>query len=250
MNVLIIEDEQLAEDYLVKLLDKADAEIKVVGKANSVKSGIKWFLKNDHPDLVFTDIDLGDGLCFEIFEVIDVSCPIIFTTAFDQYAIKAFQVHSIDYLLKPVDIDELARALQKFAQLSDRKLVNTSGIQNAGKMLSAGYKERFIIKIGDRLKSIPVTEISYFMSQDKSTYACTKEGRQYLVDYSMDRVTEILNPAEFTRINRKYIISFKAILDIIAYSNSRLKIKLEGSKDDEIVVARDRVGDFKAWLDR
>jgi DNA-binding LytR/AlgR family response regulator len=250
MKVLIIEDEKLAEEYLEDLLSKTDYDIQISGKADSVKNAIKWFIKNPQPDLVFMDIDLGDGLCFEVFEVVDINCPIIFTTAYDEYAIQAFKVNSIDYLLKPVDLEGLKLALDKFLRMNTGKLMMSPGIQTAGKMLSKGYKERFIIKIGDHLKTIPVKEIMYFVSREKATFAGHKEGRTYLIDYTLDGLEEILDPSKYFRINRQYIIRDKAILDMVSYSNSRLKVILDGSDDKDIIVARDRVQDFKAWLDK
>jgi len=250
MNVLIIEDEKLAEDYLEDLLGKTGYDLHISGKADSVKNAIKWFIKNPHPDLIFMDIDLGDGLCFEIFEVVDVESPIIFTTAYDEYAIKAFKVNSIDYLLKPVDPEDLVNALGKFSKVNVNQNIDNSGIQSAGKMLSRGFKERFIIKIGEHLKTVPIKEIMYFMSREKATFAGHREGRNYLIDYTLDNLEEMLDPFKYFRINRKYVIRYNAILDMVAYSNSRLRVTLTGSDDNEIIVARDRVNDFKEWLDR
>lgn len=250
MKVLIIEDEKLAEKYLKDLLSKTDYEIEVVASCDSVKNSIKWFIKNPVPDLVFMDIELGDGLCFEIFEVVDVSCPIIFTTAYDEYAIKAFKVNSIDYLLKPLNAAELTYALNKFSRRNQDQIQKNIDIQNARRMLSKGYKERFIIKIGEHLKTVPVKDILYFLSRDKATFATTKEGRNYLIDYTIDHLDDILDPIKYFRINRKYIIQYNAIQDIITYSNSRLKVVLEASQDKDIIVARDRVPAFKNWLDK
>jgi DNA-binding LytR/AlgR family response regulator len=250
MKVLIIEDEKLAEKYLKDLLSKTDYEIEVVASCDSVKNSIKWFIKNPEPDLVFMDIELGDGLCFEIFEVVDVSCPIIFTTAFDAYAIKAFKVNSIDYLLKPLNAAELTYALNKFSHRNQDQIQKNIDIQNARRMLSKGYKERFIIKIGEHLKTIQVKDILYFLSRDKATFATTKDGRNYLIDYTIDYLDDILDPTKYFRINRKYIIQYNAILDIITYSNSRLKVVLESSEEKDIIVARDRVHAFKNWLDK
>ncbi|MDH3648453.1 MAG: LytTR family DNA-binding domain-containing protein [Saprospiraceae bacterium] len=249
MKVLIVEDEKLASEYLEGLLEKSSFEIEVIDRVDSVKNGIKWFLKNDQPDLVFMDVDLGDGLCFEIFDAVDVSCPIVFTTAYDTYAIQAFKVNSIDYLLKPVDKESLIQALQKLSRWGS-KPINQMKFRDMSKMLTEGYKERFIVKIGSHLKTIPVKEVLFCYSQRKATYATTRSGRNYLVDYSLDRLEDVLNPADYFRINRKYILAYGAIQDIVAYSNSRLKVKVMGSDDDKIIVARDRVNSFKEWLDR
>lgn len=248
MNVLIVEDEQLARDYLSGLLGKTGYPVIVVGAVDSVKAGISWFTQHQEPDLVFMDIDLGDGLCFEIFEAVDVTCPVIFTTAYDEYAIRAFQVNSIDYLLKPIAGEDLVRALKKFTRLGKTDLNKTSLIREAGKLLSAPYKERFVIKIGDHLVTLPVDQILYFASQEKITFAGTGE-RKYPVDYSLDALEGILNPKAFFRINRQYMICVGAIHDMVSYSNSRLKVTLQGV-DEGIIVSRDRVQAFKAWLDQ
>ena len=250
MNVLIIEDENLSQDYLEDLLKKCNYDINIVDRVDSVKNSIKWFLQNPTPDLVFMDIDLGDGLCFEVFEVVSVDCPIIFTTAYDEYAIRAFKVNSIDYLLKPFAAEEINQALDKFSRLAPRSAKAKPDFLAAGRMLAKSYKERFIIKIGERLKTLAVQDIMFFMSRDKATFAGTAEGRNYLIDYSLDNLEEMLDPARYYRINRKYIIRDEAILDIIAYSNSRLQVNLKGTDERNIIVARDRVQSFKSWLDR
>jgi DNA-binding LytR/AlgR family response regulator len=252
INVLIIEDEKLASQHLEKQIASLEMyNITILGSVNSVKNSIKWFLKNEKPDLIFMDIDLGDGLSFEIFEVVDIDTPIIFTTAYDEYAIKAFKVNSIDYLLKPIDKEDLEGALSKFSNLTQKEAKNISGkVQDIQKYLSPEFKERFIIKIGEHIKSVPTNTIGYFFSRDKATYACTSDKRTYLLDYTLDTIESMLNPAYFFRINRKYVVSFTSINDIIAYSNSRLRLILINCDDSEVIVARDRVGTFKQWLDR
>ena len=249
MKVLIIEDEKLAQEYLSELLVEIGIERAEIETTNSVKNSIKWLLKNNEPDLVFMDIDLGDGLCFEIFEVVNINCPIIFTTAYDQYAIKAFKVNSIDYLLKPVEMVELQQAINKYSRLKSSEGFNR-GITNISKILSEKYKSRFIIKIGHRLRSLPSKNIMYFVSRDKATFAGLGNGREYLIDYSLDKLEDLLHPDYFFRINRKYVINYRAIQDITTYSNSRLKVAIKGATEREIIVARERVGEFKGWLDR
>ena len=201
MKVLLIEDENLAMEYLEGLLIKSDHEISIVGKADSVKNAIKWFLKNPLPDLVFMDVDLGDGLCFELFEVIDVQCPIVFTTAYDEYAIQAFKVNSIDYLLKPFELAEVNQALEKFSRLAPGKVIDNAEIKTAGKMLSQSYKERFIIKIGEHLKTLPIDEIMFFTSMEKATFAVNKEGRHFPIDYSLDNLLDLIDPNKYFIIN-------------------------------------------------
>ena len=249
MKVLIAEDEPLAREYLEDLLGNCQYPIEIVGRVRSVKNGLKWFLKNPHPDLIFMDIDLGDGLCFEIFDAIDIASAVIFTTAYDAYAIRAFKVNSIDYLLKPVDQDSLNKALEKFTQWG-RKPAAKSNHTHSNRLLLPSFKERFIIKIGSHLKTIPVGDVLFFYSRDKSTFGLTVDYRNYLIDYTLDGLETLLDPAKYFRINRKYLISFHAINDIVFYSNSRLKVVVDKTLDHEMIVARDRVGAFKAWLDR
>ncbi len=250
INVLVIEDEKLATDHLEKLLKRSQYRINIIDKIDSVKNSIIWFVKNTQPDLIFMDIDLGDGLCFEIFEVVDIHTPVIFTTAYDEYAIKAFKVNSIDYLLKPIDLNELEHALDKFKKLSGNEQGYFERISNAGQLLISDYKKRFVVKIGEHLKTVPVGDIGFFFSRNKGTYANTKDGRNYLLDYTLENLDEIIDPDNFFRINRKYLISYEAIKDIISYSNSRLRIILAGSDDNDVIVSRDRVQKFKSWLDR
>ena len=249
MNVLIVEDEQLAQEYLINLLGDSGIDLTIIGSCNSLKSAIQWFLNNEEPDLVFMDIDLGDGLCFEIFDVVDLNCPIIFTTAYDEYAIQAFKVNSIDYLLKPISFTDLLRALSKFSSLTAKRHQKPQ-VAEVAKVFSEKYKSRFIIKVGQHIKSLPSEEIMYFSSRDKATYVTGKDHRSYLIEYSLDRLESIMDPVQFFRINRKYIIHFKSIKDIISYSGSRLKVFLIENQEEDIVVSRDRVNDFKRWLDR
>lgn len=196
MKILIVEDEKLAREYLIGLIGKLPIHTNVVGQPDSVKEAIKWLLKNEEPNLIFMDIDLGDGLCFEIFEVIDVKCPVVFITAFDEYAIKAFQVNSIDYLLKPVDQKDIEKAISKYESIKGyhNNEINYRAIDMS---FSAGFKERFIIKVGDHLKTLPIGDILFIKSERKSTYIHTKEGRNYPVDYSLDKLKDLLDPANF-----------------------------------------------------
>ncbi|MEJ2004487.1 MAG: LytTR family DNA-binding domain-containing protein [Cyclobacteriaceae bacterium] len=218
---------------------------------DSVKSGIIWFLKNEEPDLVFMDIQLGDGLSFEILDTITLTCPIIFTTAFDEYALRAFKVNSVDYILKPVEKDDVKNALNKIETLTRANpSTQKEGIKSAGEMLSPKYKERFIIKLGEHIYSLESSKILYFYSAQKATFLLYEDANKYLLDYSLDQVMEFVNPDYFFRINRKYIISFEAIEDIIQYSNSRLRVKLTNCNDSDVIVSRERVREFKSWLDK
>jgi DNA-binding LytR/AlgR family response regulator len=253
MKVLIIEDEPLAANRLQSVLQQVDASIEVVDKIDSVKSAIAWFGSNVHPDLVLMDIQLGDGLSFTIFDHTRIDCPIVFTTGYDEYAIKAFKVNSIDYILKPVDPDDIQSMLTKFKRLGLSKPdtdVMLGNIQHALQSLTKRTKSRFVVKIGEHLKTIPVEDILYFYSQDKATFCFTTENRNVILDYTLEQVQEMVDGDRFFRINRKYLISNEAFSDIVTYLNSRLKLTLKGSDDKDIVVARERVQEFKSWLDR
>ncbi|UII30269.1 LytTR family DNA-binding domain-containing protein [Fulvivirga ulvae] len=252
MDILIIEDEKPAATRLERLLKSYNDQINVLDKIDSVKKAIKW-LQSNQPQLIFMDIQLADGLSFEIFEHVDIQAPVIFTTAFDEYALKAFKVNSIDYLLKPIDEDELDAAFKKLDRLAGNhqpKSNTLDQINQAMAMLTNKYKSRFVIKVGEHIKSIAVNDIQYFFSRDKASFCCADEGKNYLLDYSIEQIEGMLDPEKFYRINRKYLVSLKAIEDIISYSNSRLRIVLKHCSDKDVVVSRERVNDFKGWLDR
>ncbi|MEX2235495.1 MAG: LytTR family DNA-binding domain-containing protein [Cyclobacteriaceae bacterium] len=253
MQILIIEDEPHAVQRLQSLIRELMADADIVGKIDSVKKAVDWFKKNDPPDVVLMDIQLADGISFQIFEQYEVKAPVIFTTAYEEYALKAFKVNSIDYILKPVDREELDIALKKVS--SRQRSANTTAqlLQNmseAVKMLTKKYKARFMIKVGEHLRTIEVDNIRFFHSQDKTTFCVTGENRSLIVDYTLEQLEEMLNPLSFYRINRKYLVSAAAIQDIINYTNSRLRLVLKGSQDNDIIVARERVQDFKNWLDK
>lgn len=251
MKVVILEDEKLASGHLKNLLISLDADIEVCAVLDSVKSGIVWFLKHDEPDLVFMDIQLGDGLSFEILDVITLRCPIVFTTAFDEYALRAFKVNSVDYILKPVEKEDVKNALKKIEVLKQSTTSSQqAGIKSVGKTLSANFKERFIVKLGEHIHSLETNKILYFYSVEKATFARYSDAHKYLLDYSLDAIMELVPPDKFFRINRKYIVSFDSIGDIVQYSNSRLRISLIHSEDNEVIVSRERVQEFKHWLDK
>jgi len=251
MNVLIIEDEKLAARKLERMLSVEN--LNIVDKLTSVTSSIEWFKTNEHPDLIFLDIQLSDGLSFEIFENIEVHSHIIFTTAFDEYALKAFKLNSIDYLLKPIDEDELHSAINKFRQYKNNNTsnINSSQLEQIKILLNntqQQYKERFTVKVGPHIHSVPTNNIECFYSENKATYIHTNSGKNYLIDYSLEQLDELLYTTAFHRINRKFIINIDSMEDIIAYSNSRLKIKLKSYKEEDIIVSRERVKGFKEWL--
>jgi len=258
MKVLIVEDEAIAAEHLQNQLLAIDGKVEVLDMLDSVKSSVRWFDKNVAPDLLFLDIQLADGLSFEIFEKTKVDCPIIFTTAYDQYAIKAFKVNSVDYLLKPIVKEELETAVEKFkAQtvLRTGSKFNATGIDHAtlAKMILGNtqkYKERFVIKVGEHLKTVKIGEVDLFYSQDRTTYLKSGNNQKYLLDYTLDQIEDMVDPNLFFRINRKYVVNAECIKDIITYSNSRLKIELKNFETNDMIVARERVSEFKVWLDR
>jgi two-component system, LytTR family, response regulator LytT len=250
MNIIIIEDEKPAARLLQRKVEKLGLQVNTL--LHSVEESINWFQSNIHPDLIFLDIQLSDGLSFEIFETIDIKSAIIFTTAYDEYALRAFKLNSIDYLLKPIDEDDLEIAVNKF-KLRNQTSSNLSlDFEMIKKMLvnpiDREYKKRFTIKMGQQLKMITIDEVECFYSENKGTYLHTFDNRNYLLDNTLEQLEAELNPKDFYRISRKFIIPLKAIKEIQMYSNSRLKVILPTYKEDEVIVAREKVGDFKNWL--
>jgi len=250
MNVLIIEDEKPAARRLDRMLQKLDINSTVM--LHSVEESIVWFEQNEHPELIFLDIQLSDGLSFEIFESIDIKSAIIFTTAYDEYALKAFKLNSIDYLLKPIDEDELQRAIQKYKDLISQQQPVTIDVNTIKKLFNSqtesNYKKRFTIKVGQHLKMIPTDEIECFYSENKGTYAYTANQREYLIDLTLEQLESELDPQVFFRVSRKFYININAINDMVSYTNSRLQIKLNSYNGQDIIVSRERVKEFKNWI--
>jgi|SRR5690554_2614122 len=251
MNVIIIEDEKPSARYLQRMLAKQDVNVSEM--LHSVEEAVEWFKTNKHPDLIFLDIQLSDGLSFEIFNIVEVNSAIIFTTAFDEYALQAFKLNSIDYLLKPIDEEELQAAVKKYMFLKPSNKNLQINFEDIKKLLvnpvEREYKKRFTTKIGQHIKMILVDEIECFYSENKGTYAHTIDGRDYLLETTLEQLEQELSPELFFRISRKYIININSIKDIISYTNSRLQLKLNSYKGQEVVVARERVKDFKLWLE-
>ena len=250
MNIIIIEDEKPAARLLERKIQKLGYSITTL--LHSVEESLLWFQNNPHPDLIFLDIQLSDGLSFEIFEKIDIKSAVIFSTAYDEYALRAFKLNSIDYLLKPIDGEELATAISKFANQFQVNSVSNLDFEAIKRMLvnpiSKEYRKRFSVKIGQQIKVIDIAEIECLYSENKGTYIHTSDNRDYLIDSSLEVVETELNPNDFFRISRKYIIPLQSVKEIQVYSNSRLKISLPTYKADEVIVARERVSDFKEWL--
>lgn len=258
MKILIIEDEPLAIERIHSLLRGIDGELEFLADVDSIEGAVDWLENNPEPDLIMMDIQLADGLSFKIFEKTTVNAPVVFTTAFNEYAIQAFKHNSVDYLLKPIKKQELKDAIEKYKSIFKKsenvpkQAALTPGIiQEVMSLMNKSYKKRFVVKRGQNLKAIPAEEILYFFSENKITWMKTKDDKKYAVDFNMDELMNLLDPAQYFRISRKYIISFQAILNTVSYSNSRLKIDLQHYKEDEpILVSRERVSAFKAWLDK
>ncbi|OYQ43866.1 DNA-binding response regulator [Flavobacterium cyanobacteriorum] len=250
MNVLIIEDEKPAARLLQRRLRKLGLEADTM--LHSVEEAISWFTANPHPDLIFLDIQLSDGLSFEIFDTVPVNSAIIFTTAYDEYALRAFKLNSIDYLLKPVDEDDLEAAVQKYRNNRPQPQSLSLDFEQIKRMLvnpaEKAYKKRFTIKMGQHLKMVNVEDAECFFSENKGTYIHTKDNRDYLLECTLEQLENELDPAKFYRVSRKFIVAIDAIKDIVVYTNSRLKVILPTYKDDEVIVSRERVNDFREWL--
>lgn len=247
MKVVIVEDEALAAEKLGHLLKKVSPEVQILTFIESVEEAVEWFSQNPAPDLVFMDIQLDDGISFEIFDAIKLEVPVIFTTAYNEYAIRAFKVNSVDYLLKPIEYDSLSAALQKFRKHFDAPVDFETKIAKVFSQLSAKYKSRFFVKIGVHFQSIPVEKISFFFVEERCTFLKTAEGKTYDLDYSLDQLQKMVDPQSFFRINRNYLVNINSIDEIISYSTNRLKLKLGKT---EQIVSRDNVAEFKQWMDR
>ena len=250
MNIIIIEDEKPAARLLQRKVEKLGLQVNTL--LHSVEESVHWFNTNTHPDLIFLDIQLSDGLSFEIFETIAIKSAVIFTTAYDEYALRAFKLNSIDYLLKPIDEDDLETAVNKFKARNISASNLSLDFEMIKKMLvnpmDRSYKKRFTIKMGQQLKMINIEDVECFYSENKGTYLHTFDNRDYLLDNTLEQLETELDPKDFYRVSRKFIVPMKGIKEIQIYSNSRLKVILPTYKDDEVVVARERVSDFKEWL--
>lgn len=253
LNLLIIEDETPALNRITKLVKELAMEINIIGTADSIESAVNIIESTAKIDLALMDIELADGQSFEIFKQCKVSFPVIFTTAYDEFAMKAFKVNSIDYLLKPVDSVELQAAFEKYKTLFLNKESGEQQIENLLKALRTNskesYKERFLVKTGSRLISIHVDEIAWFQASDKMVYLQMFSGNKYVIDYSLDELISLLNPKNFFQLNRQFIGSLKSIKDIHTYFNGKLKISLVPTIEEEVLVSRERAAEFKNWLD-
>ena len=254
MEVLIIEDEELAAKRLAEMLSQYNAGISVLAILPSVKDAVSWFSDHRQPDLILMDIHLSDGLCFDIFKQVQVKCPVIFCTAYDQYVMETFQVHSIDYLLKPVQYQKLERSLQKMETIASQmkpagndpqfsELINI--IRNSQNQ----YKSRFMVKTGNRIKAVKISDIAYLISRNKITMLVTREKQQYPLDYTLDELMTMLDPAIFFHVSRSLIIHIDSVKEIHPYFKGRLKLLLTPEHDEEVVISSQKTPLFKAWLD-
>jgi DNA-binding LytR/AlgR family response regulator len=253
MKVLIIEDEKPAADRLAYLLHQYDPSIEIAGRAESIEDAVTWLKTKPHPDVVFLDIQLADGYSFEIFNRTAVHIPVIFTTAYDQYAMKAFQYFSVDYILKPVTAEALAKALNKLsamaATLPGNQVYLSIGEKFSRNLEEKKYKDRFLAKVGQRIYLVSTTNIAWFEADNKIVYLVDKEGNKYVVDFTMEKLSQLLNPVDFVRINRKYIICHSAVEHIKPYAGNRMQVCVTaGKKTDNIVVSRERVVQLKQWV--
>ncbi|HNP20391.1 MAG TPA: LytTR family DNA-binding domain-containing protein [Fulvivirga sp.] len=253
MNVLIIEDEIPAAEKLERYLHKYSDAITVVNKLTNVADSVNWLQAHQNEiELIFMDIQLTDGKSFEIFEQVTIEKPIIFTTAFDEYAIEAFKVNSIDYLLKPITFDDLAQAMQKLEGFKKNLVIEKSPAFDIHKALAQlqqkTYKNRFMVKLGEHIRSLVVTDIAFFYAEGRDVYLVTNEKRKFIIDYKLEDLDEILDPTLFYRVNRSFILNINAIKDVVVYSSSRLKITPTLEFDKEIIVSREKVAPFKEWF--
>lgn len=251
MKILIIEDELHAKEELCRLLHKAEAEYEVVDWIETVEEAVEWLQDPATVDLIFMDVQLADGKSFEIFEQVEVPFPIIFTTAYDNYAIEAFKVNSVDYLLKPIGVPYLKAALEKFQKVHQEKEGSPMiSKDELSQLLSGGaYKKRFVVTIGDRILQIPTEEIAYFYADGDTVFLMTENGKKYVINSTLEQLTQVLDPVQFFRITRKYIAKITAIKEINKYFHSRLLLSLHPSTSDEVLVSRAKVSDFLQWMD-
>jgi DNA-binding LytR/AlgR family response regulator len=254
IKVVIIEDELPAQRLLKETLQEINFDTKVIGCFNSIKSAVEWFQNNPHPDIVLLDIQLSDGLSFEIFKQAKVESAIIFTTAYDEYAIQAFKVNSIDYLLKPVEKDELKTAFEKYHNYNKQFIqkqnsnIDFSELASLIKSEKTGYRKRFLIQSNESFFHLPVGDIALFYSMQGITFAVTFEKREYPVNLSLENLKEQLHPEKFFKINRQFIVNINAIKRVHFYFNGKLKLEIEPSHKEDIIVGKDKARVFKQWL--
>lgn len=251
MNVLIIEDEKPNANRLIKLLAEIRSDVVIVGVLASVEESVTFLCQQPQPDLIMMDIRLGDGLCFEIFPRTEIQCPVIFTTAYDEYALRAFKIYSLAYLLKPVEKTELKEALDKYDQIQDNNPNKAlDQLVDYIKSQSVIYRTRFLLPYKDGYKTIPVSSIDFIYSEHKITHLVLDDGSEIIVPFTMDELEDQLDPVCFFRANRQHMIFVNSILSIHNYFNGKLKVILKNKKAGEIIISKEKSGQFKSWLDR
>lgn len=250
MKILIVEDEELAAEKLALMVEAIESEADIIGCTGSIKTTVDWMRNRGKPDLILMDIELSDGQSFEIFSQVDVESTIIFTTSYDEYALKAFKVNSIDYLLKPVQKEDLKNAFAKYKKHHAATTVNDAARirQLIEQLAPKQYRKRFLVKHVQKQIPVEVEDIAYFFVHERTVFFKTWDNKKFIVDYALDEIEKALNPKTFFRINRSYIISIKSILQAHDYFNSRLLLTLQPSIDAQVIVSRDKAGDFKMWI--
>ena len=256
MKVLIVEDEELAVKKLRKTLENVDSTAEVVGVTDSIRSSVSWLETNPAPDLILMDIELADGQSFEIFEKTEVKSSVIFTTSYDEFALKAFKVNSIDYLLKPIQSEDLQAALQKYRSMQamysnkDSSAMNVDSLvkELRQKLQPKEYRKRFLVKHAQKLISIEVDDIAYFYSDGRLNFFKTNDNRKFIVDYTMDELEEMLDPFKYFRISRAFYVSIDSVDQIHEYFGNRLLLQVKPAVDKEALVSREKVTDFKKWM--
>lgn len=251
MQALIIEDEQIAASRLEQLIKELAPEMQILAQLHSVVQAREWLNNHPLPDLIFLDIQLNDGYGFDILDALEDHPPIIFTTAYNEYAIRGFKYNGLDYLLKPIDKRDLQLALAKFKRLgtANAPIEQWPKVDKLKEMLTKSYKKRFMVKVGNQFNTFKVTDIAYFKSDQGLIFLYNQKGQKYPVEYSLDQLEEILDPVQFFRINRKYMVTVDAVEEIHTYFNSRLLLRLDPSQTDQVIVSRERTTNFKRWLD-
>jgi len=249
MKAVIIEDEDIASRRLRHLIEELAPECEILTQISSVESGLKWFAENQLPDLIFLDIQLNDGYGFDIIDQLPKHPPIIFTTAYNEYAIRGFKYNGLDYLLKPIDKNELKKALEKYTSIVDGRQNNGADIDAIRQFFAKEYKKRFMVKIGNQFSTYKVEDIAYFKADEGLIFLYTNKGQKCPIEYTIDQLEDILDPIQFFRINRQYMVSVNAVEEIHSYFNSRLLLKLSPQQEEQIIVSRERTTNFKKWLD-
>ncbi len=251
MKAVIIEDEQIASRRLAQLVAELAPEIEIISQLTSVESGLKWFKENPMPQLIFLDIQLNDGYGFDILDQLEYHAPVIFTTAYNEYAIRGFKYNGLDYLLKPIDKKDLGVALKKLRRSNHREtdIWGDQKLEQIRNMFAKEYKHRFMVKVGNQFKSFDVSDIAYFKSKDGITFLQASIGKEYPIEYTLDQLEHILDPVQFFRVNRKFMVSVESVQEIHTYFNSRLLLKLLPNTIEQVIVSRERTTKFKHWLD-